>query len=170
MQRESPPESNHSVESCYKPINLQKHQRLLNEEEEEEYANQLRQEQLYNVSGLGSKTTITPIEFSGFVAWLLTTVCSILFTVWAFVPEYLFNEHFQLYPHFPDRYYMLALANWFGVFICVYHISLHCVSMIKSHPRDSYFTMVDRHTTLRSPQFCKSQNSNSMNQGYQFGQ
>ena len=106
---------------------------------------------LYNVSGLGSKTTITPIEFSGFVAWLLTTVSSIVFTVWAFVPEDLFNEHFKLYPHLPDRYYMLAVANWLGVAIVVYHISLHCVSMIKSHPRDSYFTMVDRHTTLRSP-------------------
>ena len=124
---------------------------------------------MYNVSGLGSKTTITTIEFSGFVAWLLTTASSIVFTIWAFVPEDLFNEHFKLFPHFPDRYYMLAFANWLGVFICVYHISLHCVSMIKSHPRDSYSTIIDRHTTLRSPQFCKSQTSTNMGQGYQFG-
>ena len=106
---------------------------------------------LYNVSGLKRKTTITRLEFSGFIAWLITTIATILFTVWAFVPEYLFNEQFKLYPHFPDRYYMLALGNWLGVFLCVYHITLHCVSFIKSHPRDSYLTMVDKYTTLRNP-------------------
>lgn len=106
---------------------------------------------LYNVSGLEGKTTINHIEYIGFIAWLLSTIATMLFTVWAFVPEDLIKEHFKFYPLFPDRYYMLAIANWIGMLLVVYHITLHSVSMIKSHPRDSYFTMVDRHTRLGNP-------------------
>ena len=119
---------------------------MLNEQEEEEYAYELSQERLYNVSGEKGKTTISPIEFKAFIAWLLSAIGALMYTIWAFVPEDLFKEHFKLHYVFPDRYYMVALSNWWGVGFVVYHISLNCLSMMKSHPRDSYHTMVDRHT------------------------
>ena len=106
---------------------------------------------LYNVSGFKRKTSITEVEFSGFIAWLITTIGAMLFTVWAFVPENVINEHFKIYPHFLDRFYILALGNWLGVLFCVYNISIHCISVIKSHPRESYKTMVDKYTDLGNP-------------------
>ena len=119
---------------------------MLNELEEEEYAYALSQEMLYNVSGEKGKTTISPIEFKAFIAWLLSAIGALMYTIWAFVPEDLFKEHFKLHYVFPDRYYMVALSNWWGVGFVTYHITLNCLSMMKSHPRDSYNTMVDQHT------------------------
>ena len=121
------------------------------EEEEDGYSSQLRQELLYNVSGLKGKTTISPIEFTGFIAWLLLTIAVMMFTLWAWAPDELFDRHFKHIPLFPSRHYMLCFGNWLGMFIVVYHISLHCISMIKSPPRESYHTLIDRHTRLAIP-------------------
>ena len=98
------PDSCYSVERFYKPIDLKKHEELLEEDEEEEdgYSSQLRQELLYNVSGLKGKTTISPIEFTGFIAWLLLTIAVMMFTLWAWAPYELFDRHFKHIPLFPS--------------------------------------------------------------------
>ena len=82
-----------------------------------------------------------------FISWVLSTVLLIILTFWAFLPSNSTNEHVWYY--LPDRYYILGFPNWFMLTVYVNCGLIYAYGMYQSHPRDSYLTMVDRHTILR---------------------
>ena len=79
--------------------------------------------------------------------WVATTILAVLLTLWAFVPEEVIEEKLRIV-QFPNRYYFLAFGNWLGVTILYTEVMLHALSMMQTHPKQSYLTMVDRHTRL----------------------
>ena len=79
--------------------------------------------------------------------WVATTVLGVLLTMWAFVPEEVLEEKLRFF-QFPNRYYLLAVANWLGVTLFYAEVLFYAISMMKTHPKESYFTMIDKHTRL----------------------
>lgn len=90
--------------------------------------------------------TVTGLEIKSFIAWVLTTIIAIGFTLWAFLPINHHNEHGPYY--LPNRYYILGISNWLIFTIYMWCAALYSLGMIKSPPRDSYLTMVDKYTIL----------------------
>ena len=68
---------------------------------------------IYNVSGEPSSKRVTSTELYGFVSWVISTVATLAFTLWAFVPDEIFHKYGIYY--LPNRYYLLGVANWVGV-------------------------------------------------------
>ena len=134
-----------------KPINLNAHlQNYLAEDEEDtdDDQNQMeKHEMIYNMGGEAGKSSITAYELYRFMEWVATTILAVLLTVWAFVPEAVLQEKIR-FIQFPNRYYLLAVGNWLGVTLLYGEIMFHAVSMMKTHPRESYLTLVDKHTRL----------------------
>jgi hypothetical protein len=82
-----------------------------------------------------------------FIEWVVTALLGVVVTVWAFVPEKVLEEKLRIIS-FPNRYYVLAFANWLGVTCLYIEFIFYGISMMTCHPNDSYFTMIDRHTRL----------------------
>ena len=57
-------------------------------------------------------------------------------------------EKYTDYLYLPKRDYMLGLANWIGVTLVFGTLSLYFLSMSKSKPNESLFTVQDKHTRL----------------------
>ena len=106
-----------------------------------------KQEMIYNPGGDAGKSSISAVELYRFIEWVASAILGILLTVWAFVPEEFLHEKLQAI-QFPDRYYILAVGNWLGVTLVYQAVLVHGVTMMAAHPRDSYFTMIDKHTRL----------------------
>ena len=139
-----------SMESRSKPINLGQHAiDLEKDEEEDELAIQKKLESIYNISGQAVNFRISQTELYGFVGWMLSALFTILFTVWAWTPTDALNKIGIVY--LPNKYYVIAVAHWVGVSFWCYVAGQDAMSMIKSHPRASYFTMQDRFTKLMLP-------------------
>ena len=47
----------------------------------------MQRELIYNVSGEASKFKVTSTEIYGFVAWVVTALATLVFTLWAFLPD-----------------------------------------------------------------------------------
>ena len=130
-----------------KPINLNQHSQQLELDDEDEI--QRRQELIYNVSGEVSNFRLNPVEIYGFVAWVVTAIFTILYTVYAWTPDSVLNSWGLTY--LPNKYYLIAIPNWIGTsYICA-NLAHDAVCLIKSHPRQSYFTLQDRFTKLSHP-------------------
>ena len=100
---------------------------------------QARHERIYNVGGDSINVGISSIELYGFMFWILTALLAILYTLWAIVPIEIMHD---LGIHYiPDKYYLLALANWFGVTYYLAHFISYAWYMTLCHPKDSYFTL-----------------------------
>lgn len=129
------------------PINLGQHALELDEDEiEDDLLLQQKQESIYNVSGTSSNFRVTPTELYGFTIWILSALFTILFTVWAWTPDSVLNG-LGIY-YLPNKYYVLALPNWLFVTALCYHFTQDAFCLMKSHPRQSYFTLQDRFTKL----------------------
>ena len=109
-----------------------------------------KQEMIYDVDGEGGKSTISAYELYRFIEWVATTMLGVFITLWAFVPEEVLEEKLRII-QFPNRYYLLAVANWIGMTILYSEIMFYAISMMRAHPKESYFTLVDRHTRLMPP-------------------
>ena len=105
--------------------------------EEDEYEDELlmqqKQELIYNVSGYSSNFRVTPTEIYGFVAWLLSAVFIVIYTVWAWTPTSVLNDFGWYY--MPNKYYVIAVPNWIGVTALSYLMGIDAMCLIKSHPR-----------------------------------
>lgn len=99
------------------------------------------------MDGEAGKSSISAYELYRFIEWVLTTALGVLITVWAFVPEEVLEEKLRII-QFPNRYYLLALGNWIGVTILYGEIMFYAISMMRAHPRQSYLTLIDKHTRL----------------------
>ena len=94
---------------------------------------------IYNVSGESFNVGISSTELYGFVAWVLSSILALAFTCWAIVPDEMINK-LGIY-YIPDKYYLLAFANWLGVTIWIAHFTIYGFNMMMCHPLNSYFTM-----------------------------
>jgi len=112
------------------------------------------------VTGEAYKYQVTSVELYGFMMWLFTALLSIVYTIWVFVPDQILEDLGIGY--IPNKYYLLALANWLGVTYYVGHGTLYCLSMMQCHTPDSYFTMQDRHTRLNQPKHLLLRQLNTM--------
>lgn len=83
------------------------------------------------------------------MVWMLSALFTIVFTVWAWTPNDVLNKIGFLY--LPNKYYVTAVAHWVAVTFWCYVAGQDAMSMIKSHPRSSYFTMQDKFTKLMQP-------------------
>ena len=106
-----------------------------------------KREMIYNVDGEAGKSSISAFELYRFMEWVATTILGVLLTMWAFVPEEVLEEKLRIV-QFPNRYYILALGNWLGVTLVYLEVLFYAFSMMHTHPKDSYLTMIDRHTRL----------------------
>ena len=91
--------------------------------------------------------TVSDLEISSFIAWMITSGLAMGLLIWAMLPTTLGNE--QGWYYLPDRYYILAISNWFIFSVIMNNWVVYALGMQMSHPRDSYLTMVDKHTILR---------------------
>ena len=73
-----------------------------------------KREMIYNVGGEAGKSSISVVELYRFIEWVASSIAGLLLTVWCFVPEEVLDEKLG-FIHFPNRYYILAIANWLGV-------------------------------------------------------
>ena len=111
------------------------------------------------MSGEASNFKITSTELYGFVAWVFSAILILVFSLWAFLPDS-FLQSFGVY-YFPSKYWLCAFANF--VPVTCYYITFmnYLVSQRKCHSRDSYFTLVDRHTKLMTPKKIAADQSNT---------
>ena len=104
---------------------------------------------IYNVSGEVSNFRLNPVEIYGFVAWVVTAIFTILYTVYAWTPDSVLNSWGLTY--LPNKYYLIAIPNWIGTSYVCANMAHDAVCLIKSHPRQSYFTLQDKFTKLSHP-------------------
>lgn len=127
------------------PQNAKDHYNLEEENEKREL------EQIYLVAGKDRKSTISVIELYGFFSWNLSTVCFIIYMIWAFVPENVLND-FGIY-QVPDRYYAIALPLWLCATV-LFALQLYVSVCMWSTPNiESYETLQDKHTILKNPTY-----------------
>lgn len=122
------------------PINLGQHAIDLDkDEQEEELQMQKKWERIYNVSGDAANFDLSLTELYGFIVWMISALLCILLTIWAWAPSEVLKEMGLIY--LPDRYYIIAVTHWVILTFLFYVLGQDALSMIKSHPRNSYFTM-----------------------------
>jgi phosphatidylinositol glycan class P protein len=81
--------------------------------------------------------------------WILTAVGFIVYQMWAYIPDRILN-HFGIH-YIPNKYLAVAVPVWGTMsVVCVIMLYLS-YSMMHTHPRQSYFTMQDRHSALAHP-------------------
>eukprot|EP00762_Andalucia_godoyi_P001329 ANDGO_04824.mRNA.1 Phosphatidylinositol N-acetylglucosaminyltransferase subunit P len=78
----------------------------------------------------------------GFIMWLTTLVCYIVFLLWAFTPEQVLHSAGIWY--YPDRYWAIALPSWLSVTFFFLVISYVMLYHIKTAPLDSIYTYTDQ--------------------------
>lgn len=89
------------------------------------------------------------IELYGFFSWNLSTLCFLIYMIWAFVPEHVLN-HLGIY-YIPNRYYAIAIPLWFCVTV-IFILQLYVSVCMWATPNiESYDTLQDKHTILKNP-------------------
>ena len=78
---------------------------------------------------------------------MFTTCVGVLVTLWAFIPENILEEKLHLV-QFPNRYYILAIGNWIAMTFVYVTVLAQAINLSVCHPKESYFTLVDKHTRL----------------------
>jgi hypothetical protein len=109
----------------------------------------MREELIYNTCGEQSRVDFSFNEVYWFVMWVLTTVLAVASTFWTFMPDKIL--HMCGIHYIPNRYWLLAWANQFEATWWTLTLVLHCGSVLRCHPKDSYFTMEDRHSRFGKP-------------------
>ena len=74
----------------------------------------IKQEMIFNVDGADSRSRISSVELYRFIEWVVSAAFCLFLTLWAFIPEEVLQEKLGTF-QFPNRYYILACGNWFGV-------------------------------------------------------
>ncbi len=69
--------------------------------------------------------------------------------MWAFIPDKILNN-FGIH-YIPNKYLAVAVPTWFVVSVVCLIMLYLANSMMTTHPRNSYFTMQDRHSALAHP-------------------
>jgi hypothetical protein len=82
--------------------------------------------------------------------WALTSILSVVYTFWAWMPDNIMHLFGIFY--IPNRYWLLAIANHFFATWWVITIILHVKSILKCHANDSYHTMEDLHSRFGKPE------------------
>lgn len=93
------------------------------------------------------KVSVSLVEMYRFIEWVVTALLGVIVTCWAFFPEHVLEQKLSFF-QFPNRYYVLAFANWFGVSLVYITLIFYGTSLMVSKSKNSYFSMVDRHTKL----------------------
>ena len=79
------------------------------------------------------------MELYGFFAWNLTSVMFLVFLIWAYVPEQIFNQ-LGIY-YIPSKYNALAIPTWICVTAWLLATFYGALGQFYTHPRDSYLSM-----------------------------
>ena len=101
------------------------------------------------MGGEQSRVVFNYDEVYWFVIWVLTSVAALASTIWAWLPDDVLNLFGVEY--IPNRYWFVAWSNYFFFMWWTLTFLAHCSSLLMSHPRDSYFTMEDRHSRFLKP-------------------
>lgn len=108
--------------------------------------------------------SVSVVEMYRFIEWVVTGLLGVILTCWAFFPEEVLEQKLSFF-QFPNRYYVLAFGNWFGVSFLYLTFLFYGMSLMASKPKNSYFSMIDRHTVLgKAPKRTQDEQSQSMQQ------
>jgi len=93
---------------------------------------------------------IQKTELYGFIYFLITTAILILYLLWAFVPlevQHLVGIYYQ-----PQQHYAIAIPLWIQVSLLFMLAFYQGINSYLTHPLDSYYTLQDHASLLRTPQ------------------
>ena len=110
------------------------------QKEHNQYIEKLKQEQVYNINQEDGRSQVTLNEVYMFLNWLTTALLAVFFSIWWFMPESVLEKYAD-YLYLPKRDYMMGFANWIGVTLVFGTLSLYFLSMSRSKPNNSLFTV-----------------------------
>jgi phosphatidylinositol glycan class P protein len=79
-----------------------------------------------------------------FVGYIVTILGYVIFWLWALVPDAVLKDIGITY--YPSRYYAIALPAYFMVLYVLSGCVYMAINMIKTHPNDSIYTILDEHS------------------------
>jgi phosphatidylinositol glycan class P protein len=82
----------------------------------------------------------------GFVAWIATHVCLVLFLLWAFIPERVLHDYGVTY--YPSKHWALALPSHAVVSVVAAYVLYWAYNMMRLPPLEDLSTIVDEFSKL----------------------
>jgi len=95
--------------------------------------------------GLGRRSARTPsaTEMYGFVSWVLSALCFVMYLLWAYVPDPYLDAVGISYR--PAKYWAIAIPAWLCMTLLFYVLAAVLLSMLNTSNLDDISAITDLH-------------------------